>query len=281
MMKRDFYLKFWGVRGTIPVPGPHTLRYGGNTSCVEVRCGGRQIICDAGTGLYPLGLETDIYHTDILLSHTHLDHIQGLPFFHPLHKAGSNVALWAGHLLPERTVEEVVSQLMESPVFPLSLKHVQSRVEFNDFRAGETLINSGFEKAGIRIHTLPLNHPDRATAYRIECDGKSVCYVTDVEHTDNVLDTALVAFIQKADVFIYDCTYDDDNFKQYVGWGHSTWQQATRLADKADVHTLVVFHHDPASTDLILDERTQKLKNLRNKSLIAHEGLKISLTTNN
>lgn len=276
-MPEEFYLKFWGVRGTVPVPGKTTLRYGGNTSCVEVRCGGRQIIFDAGTGLYALGNETDVFHTDILLSHTHLDHVQGLPFFRPLHKDISNVALWAGHLLPEKTVEEVVCHIMQSPVFPLTLEDVESRVEFNDFVAGEALVNSGFEKAGITVNTMPLNHPDRATAYRLHYHGKSACYVTDVEHVDSQLDQNMLTFIEGTDVFIYDCTFDDDNFSKYEGWGHSTWQHAVKLANAANVKTLVVFHHDPVMTDDALDARAEKLKIMRPDSVIAYEGLKIQL----
>lgn len=276
-MEQEFYVRFWGVRGTIPVPGKSTLRYGGNTSCVEVRCGGRQIIFDAGTGLYALGQETDIFHTDILLSHTHLDHIQGLPFFRPLHKKISNVALWAGHLQPERTVEEVAGHIMQSPIFPLTLEDVQSHVEFNDFIAGETLKNEGFQKAGIQVDTMPLHHPDKATAYRLTCDGKSICYVTDVEHVDGQLDSALMEFIEGANVFIYDCTFDDDDFARHKGWGHSTWQQAVRLAERANVKTLVVFHHDPGMTDDLLDERGERLTAMRANSIIAKEGLVLKL----
>ncbi|MCE3232226.1 MAG: fold metallo-hydrolase, partial [Rickettsiaceae bacterium] len=176
-MSNEFKITFWGVRGTIAVPGANTLKYGGNTSCVEVKCAGRHVIFDAGTGIYELGKQTDIFHTDILLSHTHLDHIQGLPFYPPLHKPDSNVALWAGHLKPQSYVEKVIGTIMMSPVFPLTLSDVQSRVEFNDFMAGESLINSGLNDAGITIDTLPLNHPDRATAYRLNFNDKSVCYV--------------------------------------------------------------------------------------------------------
>lgn len=276
-MQHPFFVKFWGVRGTVPVPGEATLKYGGNTSCVEVQCGGRQVIFDAGTGIYPLGLQTNFDNTDIFLSHTHLDHIQGFPFFRPLHKESSNVALWAGHLLPEKTVEEVVGHIMQPPIFPLTLNDVQSRVEFNDFKAGEDIKNSGLNNAGIAIHTIPLNHPDRATGYRLEYAGKSVCYITDVEHVDDTLDAALLRFIAGADVFIYDCTFDDRYFEKYRGWGHSTWQHAARLAQKAQVKQLVVFHHDPQMTDEKLDNRAKELEALLPGSYMAKEGLVINL----
>jgi phosphoribosyl 1,2-cyclic phosphodiesterase len=278
-MNKEFKITFWGVRGTLPVPGKSTLKYGGNTSCVEVKAGGRHIIFDAGTGISELGKQTDIFHTDILLSHTHLDHIQGLPFYRPLHTPDSNVALWAGHLKPERTLEEIMGHIMMSPVFPLTLNDVQSQVEFNDFNAGETLVNSGLAAAGITVETFALNHPDRATAYRLSFNGKSVCYVTDVEHKIGEVDSNLINFLRGTDVFIYDSTYDDNDFEKYKGWGHSTWQQGVKIADAANVKTYVAFHHDPAATDELLDERAQKLARLRpnGQGLIAREGMVIDL----
>lgn len=276
-MYSDFYIKFWGVRGTIPVVGKDFTRYGGNTSCVEVRCGGRQIVLDAGTGIRELGILTDVVHADILLSHTHLDHIQGLPFFKPLHSQGSNVALWAGHLLPNNTVEDVVSTIMKPPVFPLTLADVHSRVEFNDFVAGEQLQNEGFKKAGITIHTMPINHPDGATAYRIECSGKSVCYVTDIEHEPRKLNTKLVEFIKDADVFIYDSTFDDAEFNKYKGWGHSTWQEAVRLGEAAKVKKIIAFHHNPELTDNELDKRALEITNMNKRAQLAVEGMVIEI----
>lgn len=270
-------ITFWGVRGTVPITHPDMSIFGGNTSCVEVRCGGRQIIFDAGTGLYQLGLYSDVAHSDILLSHTHFDHIMGLPFYRSLHKPGSNVALWAGHLMPKHNIEQVMSHIMSSPIFPLTLEDVNSRVEFNDFYAGEDLLNTGFTNAGIRIRTLPLNHPDKATAYRLEYQGKSVCYVTDVEHTPGMLDLALVEFIRDADVFIYDATYDDENFAKYRGWGHSTWQEGVRLAQSANVKHYCAFHHDPDATDATLHKRQEALDVITCNAFIAKEGLKITL----
>lgn len=272
-MPDSFFIKFWGVRGTIPVPGESTLKYGGNTACVEVQCGDRQIIFDAGTGLYLLGLQTNFTHTDILLSHTHLDHIQGFPFFKPLHQKAASVGLWAGHLLPEGNVSQVVSHIMQSPVFPLTLKDMVSQINFHDFTAGETLKDEAFSKAGITIHTLPLNHPDRATGYRLEYQGKSVCYITDVEHRDAVLDEALLGFIKGTDIFIYDCTFDDRDYPNYKGWGHSTWQHGVRLANAAGVKEFVAFHHDPEKNDEALDKQAGELQALRPSARIAKEGL--------
>ncbi len=278
-MSDEFIIKFWGVRGTVPTARADVLEYGGNTSCVEVICSGRHVIFDAGTGICELGKVTDRFHTDILLSHTHLDHIQGLPFYRPLHTKNSNVALWAGHLLPERNVEDIFSHIMMSPVFPLTLHDVQSQVEFNDFNAGEELVNGGLNDAGITVTTLALNHPDRATAYRLSCKGKSVCYVTDVEHTVGEIDQRLADFIKDCDVFIYDSTYDDEEFEKYKGWGHSTWQQGVRLSDAAGVKTFVAFHHDPNAIDSILKKRELKLHKMRpnGRAIMAKEGMVIEL----
>lgn len=277
-MDNKFYIKFWGTRGTIPVVGKDFTRYGGNTSCVEVRCGSRQIILDAGTGIRELGIATDIFHVDILLSHTHLDHIQGLPFFRPLHSEGSNVALWAGHLLPNNTVKEVVSTIMKPPVFPLTLADVHSRVEFNDFIAGEQLKNEGFKKAGITINTFALNHPDGATAYRIEYEDKAVCYVTDVEHEPGNINMKLVEFLRDADVFIYDSTFDDEELIKYKGWGHSTWQEALRLGEAAKVKRIIAFHHNPELCDDELDKRSLEIRNISKVAELAVEGMVIELT---
>ncbi len=256
----------------MPRPGPSTIKYGGNTSCVEVRCGGRQVIFDAGTGIYPLGEKTDIIHMDIFLSHTHIDHIQGLPLFKPLYNRNANVALWAGHLMPERTVQQVVSHLMQSPVFPMTILDVASQVEFNDFVSGETIQNNGLNSNGITIETCSLPHPDRATGYRLTFEGKSVCYITDIEHEPGQLDKKLIEFIDGCDLFIYDSTYDDEGFNQYIGWGHSTWQQAVRLADAAEVKQLALFHHDPGLNDDALDERAEKLAEKRKAAFVSKEG---------
>lgn len=276
-MDGEFYIKFWGTRGTIPVVGKDYVRYGGNTSCVELRCGGRQIILDAGTGIRDLGIATDIYHVDIFLSHTHLDHIQGLPFFKPLYIAGSNIALWAGHLLPKNNVKDVVSSIMQPPVFPLTLSDVHSRVEFNDFVAGGQLKNEGFKKAGITIYTIPLNHPDGATGYRIEYSGKSVCYITDVEHVPGKLDAKLVEFLRNADVFIYDSTFDDEEWAKYKGWGHSTWQEAVRLGQAANVKKIIASHHNPEITDSELDKRAENVAKMCGHAQLSVEGMVITL----
>lgn len=271
----DMSLTFWGVRGTVPTPGTHNLRYGGNTSCVELRCGGKAFIFDAGTGLYPCGEQLESNDIDILLSHTHIDHIMGFPFFSGAYNPDCTLRIWAGHLLPELKLRDVLSRLMSPPIFPLTLDDLKAKIEYIDFMAGETLAHESFKKAGAVVKTLPLMHPDRATAYRVEYAGHAVCYVTDVEHRDDRLDAKLVEFIRGADFFIYDSTFDDERFARFKGWGHSTWQHAVRLGNEADVGTVVLFHHDPGASDDDLDKRMRKLKTMSSNAIIAREGITI------
>ena len=177
----DDTVRFWGVRGSIACPGESHRRYGGNTSCLEVRCGEHLLIFDAGTGLRLLGEHLGgpiSLSGDLFLSHTHLDHVVGLPFFGPLHCCETHFRLWAGHLQPELSLHEALSQLMMAPLFPVPPEIFAANITFHDFNAGETLE----PQPNVRLRTAPLNHPNHATGYRVEFDGRSVCYVTDTEH---------------------------------------------------------------------------------------------------
>lgn len=276
-LKNSFKVTFWGVRGTVPTPGVATHKYGGHTSCVQMICGGRELIFDAGTGLYPLGEALDTNEVDIFLSHTHIDHIMGFPFFSGAYDRDYTVRLWAGHLLPEHSIREVMGTLMHPPIFPLTLDDLRSKLSFHDFHAGEDIRHESLMQAGIVIHTLPLNHPDRATAYRVEYAGHAACYVTDVEHRDGTLDEKLLGFIKDADLLIYDSTFDDKDFARFNGWGHSTWQHAARLGKAANVKHVALFHHDPGMTDAKLDERMTQLNQMKPDSYVAYEGLTLEL----
>ncbi len=210
----EFNVRFWGVRGSIACPGESHRRYGGNTSCLEVRCGEHLLIFDAGTGLRPLGdkLATENgLSGDLLLTHTHLDHIVGLPFFAPFYKPETRFRLWAGHLQPELTLREAISQLMMAPLFPVPPEIFAGNITFHDFSAGETLE----PQPGARLRTAPLNHPNGATGYRIEFDGRSVCYVTDTEHTGGRLDENILSLIEGADIMIYDSSFTDEEYPRY------------------------------------------------------------------
>lgn len=271
-MHQDFYVKFWGTRGSIACAGPDTLRYGGNTACLEVMCANRRLIFDGGTGLRKLGREiaqqgpTEI---DLFLTHTHLDHIIGLPFFVPFHIPGLNPRLWAGHLLPDRTLKGTLSEMMQAPLFPVPPETFRARVEFHDFACGETL----YPSPEISLQTAPLNHPNGACGYRINFDGRSICYITDTEHYPEGRDPAVVDLVRDADIMIYDATYTEEEYPRFVGFGHSTWQEAVRVADAANVKTLVLFHHEPTHTDDIMDQIAADVAKVRPGTEVAREGM--------
>lgn len=227
-MTLAFDITFWGVRGTMPTPGAGTLRYGGHTSCVEMQCGNRTLIFDAGSGLFALGETLEqAKELDIFLSHTHIDHIMGFPFFGPAYRDHLHLRMWAGHLKPEgKTLRDTLSRLMSPPLFPLTLDFLKARIDYHDFNAGEPI--EALAEHGIDIQTLALNHPDRATGYRVEFQGKSACYITDIEHVREGLNRDLIAFIKNADVLIYDSTFDDRQFERFVGRPRSPPAAGTR-----------------------------------------------------
>ncbi|MCC8429120.1 MBL fold metallo-hydrolase [Reyranella aquatilis] len=270
------------MRGSISCPGAEYARYGGNTSCLEITAGGRRMIFDAGTGIRTLGVELarqaplDI---DIYFTHTHLDHISGLTFFAPLFDQRSSVRMWAGHLEAPYTLKKVVGHLMQAPLYPVSLDIFQARVEFSEFRAGDTL-----SCGAVALRTAPLNHPNGATGYRIDYLGKSICYITDTEHREGEIDRNIADLCRGADVMIYDSSYTDEEYERYRGWGHSTWQEGVRIADAAGVGTLAIFHHDPSHDDAFMDNVARAAAALRPglapsglpRVLVAHEGLTLT-----
>jgi phosphoribosyl 1,2-cyclic phosphodiesterase len=267
----DFFVRFWGVRGSIACPGPQTARYGGNTPCVEVRCGSHVLIFDAGTGLRQLGtaLAADgVTDVDLFLSHTHIDHVVGFPFFCYLFNPENKMRVWSGHLDDGKTSESVMRQLMAEPLFPVPVDIFTAEIAFNDFSAGETLT----PRDGITIRTAMLNHPQNATGYRIEFGGKSICYVTDTEHFEDGPDKNILGLIDGADIVIYDSTFTDAEYPDYKTWGHSTWEEGARLCAAADVGTFVIFHHAPERTDDDMDLIAAAAERMRPGSLVAREG---------
>ncbi|MGE0715335.1 MAG: MBL fold metallo-hydrolase [Alphaproteobacteria bacterium] len=269
-------VRFWGVRGSIACAGPETARYGGNTSCVEMRCGPHRLVFDAGTGIRPLGraLEAEgVADVDLFFSHTHLDHVLGLPFFAPALMPGRRLRLWAGHLLPDLTLVEAVRRLMTPPLFPVPVEAMRADLDFRDFRAGETL----HPREGVVVRTVALAHPDGATGYRVEHGGRAVAYVTDLEHTPGTRDPRVVDLVRDADLMIYDATYTDAEFAERIGWGHSTWEEALRVADAAGVGRVVLFHHDPGHDDAFMDDVAARAAARRPGTVAAREGESIAV----
>lgn len=180
-MSTTMSVRFWGVRGSIPCPGPNTVRYGGNTSCVEVKCGDRRLVFDAGSGLRMLGLaladEPGPVDIDLFLSHCHIDHLIGLPFFVSAFVTGNRLRLWAGNLKAAGGVQETVRKLVSYPLFPIEIEAAQGKIEFNDFTPGDVLT----PRPNINVMTTALNHPGGATGYRVEFGGRAMAYITDTE----------------------------------------------------------------------------------------------------
>jgi phosphoribosyl 1,2-cyclic phosphodiesterase/DNA-binding NarL/FixJ family response regulator len=261
-------LKFWGVRGSIPTPGPTTVRYGGNTTCVEVRADGQIIILDAGTGLRLLGghllreFETQSIEMTLLLTHTHWDHIQGLPFFSPVYRPQNHLHI-LGYEGARHGLEVVLAGQMESPFFPIGLRDVPANVRI------EELKDMSFNVGPVRVQSCFANHPGVCVGYRLFASDGSIAFFPDNEpHHDEPgstgvpgqPDTAarlfarnekqkIIEFVRGADVLIMDSQYDCEEYKHHIGWGHGCFSQVVDLAIEAQVKKLFLFHHDPNHDD--------------------------------
>jgi phosphoribosyl 1,2-cyclic phosphodiesterase len=243
-----FRVRFWGVRGSLPVSGPDFQRYGGNTICVEMQCGEHRLLFDAGSGLLPAGkalLAEGISTHNLFFSHCHYDHIIGLPYFAPLYDAGSAVTLWSGHTAGKMTTRQIVTEFIRPPWFPIEIDVCRANLRCVDFKSGDVLKPS----PGIEIKTGALNHPGGAIGYRVEWADRSVAMITDTEHQPGILDPAVLELIEGVDLFLYDTTYTDEEMPLRIGYGHSTWQHAIRLAKAAGAKNVGFFHHFPLRTD--------------------------------
>ncbi|MBL9037565.1 MAG: MBL fold metallo-hydrolase [Archangium sp.] len=266
-------MRFWGVRGSIPTPGPTTARYGGNTPCIEVRIGDELVLFDLGTGIRGFGesAKPPIRGT-IFISHYHYDHLQGLPFFVPIFNPRNEFTI-RGPTREGRTVQDVISGQMQQPFFPVTAEMVfRAKLTYEPMAAGDTVrIGDGV------VTALETNHPGGNLAYRIDCQGKSIVYATDTEHGTE-RDSKLIEFARGADIFIYDAMYTEDEYRGKIGsaklgWGHSTWQTAVEIANTAGIGTLVLFHHDPTRSDDALDALVAEVRAVRKKTIAAREGL--------
>ncbi|NOZ86700.1 MAG: MBL fold metallo-hydrolase [Deltaproteobacteria bacterium] len=276
---RGIRIKFWGVRGTCPTPGPKTVVYGGNTPCVELAFGTRKIMLDAGTGLRVAG-EKEIGGEGkewlIFLSHFHWDHIQGFPLFMPLFFKGNKIIVYA-EKRPDTNAAEVMRAQMSYPCFPVELPHVAADFEFKNL-VDQDKIKLG--KAVIKCRRI--NHPGGCLSYRLDSGSKSVVYATDTESITGEPDPVLIEHARAADCLIYDACYTDQEYigaigPRRVGWGHSTWKKGVEVAKAAGVKKLVLFHHDPSHDDGFVEGIEKACREVWPDSLAARDGLEINL----
>ncbi|NUO62792.1 MAG: MBL fold metallo-hydrolase [Gemmatimonadaceae bacterium] len=286
-------VQFWGTRGSIPSPGSKTVRYGGNTPCVELRTDdGWLIILDAGTGIRELGRSLIERANgapiagDIFLTHVHRDHIQGLPFFGPIFQRGNHFTIWGSKSL-ETSIDRVVRDQMSPVVFPVTFEQLDAVIDFRELTPGDSA------GSGYTVSAFPLRHPGGALGYRFATGngaGSALVYISDNELNPTASYDApgdwreqLVKFVSGAAVLIHDTMYTREEYDHHRGWGHSTYEDAVELALDAGVERLVLFHHKPERTDDEVFRRMQECRALvarrgRNLAVIAAaEGLTLTV----
>jgi phosphoribosyl 1,2-cyclic phosphodiesterase len=259
-------VRFWGTRGSVPTPGPSTVRYGGNTACVELRTSSDTFfIFDSGTGIRELGLELARrgggVSAHLMLGHTHWDHIHGFPFFTPAFVPGNRLSIYGARDL-DRSLRDVLAGQMHYTYFPVPLGDLRADIDFTELEEGEIRI----EDALIRTHYL--NHTAVCMGYRVEADGVSVAYVTDHEPygvTDDGLrggyvhggDRRLIAFVRGVDLLIQDAQYTPEEYNEHRGWGHGSADYVIDVAVQAGARRVALFHHEPTHDDADIDRMVE------------------------
>jgi len=271
-------ITFWGVRGSIATPGSDMGYFGGNTSCIAVRAGTNQLILDAGTGLRPLGTSLmrgrqlkRSYH--LLLSHFHLDHLSGLPFFQPLYQKGVSLHIY-GPKGNHRSLRQIIATLFNEEYFPLPLKAVPAHLRLHSLREQNKRIS------GFSVTSFYLNHPGSTLGYIIESNNKRLAYITDHEPIRQYrhctresvarYEKRLQSYLSGVDLMIHDAQYLNRQYPHYRGWGHSPWSYAIQLAKSAGVSDVVLYHHDPANDDQTLKHAWARLKAQKNRGVKIH-----------
>ncbi len=273
-------VKFWGVRGSTPTPQAENMRYGGNTSCVEVRVGEQLYIFDCGTGFRVLGQQLQDEFGEkklplsahVFVSHFHWDHIQGIPFFRPLYdRADSQFLFHCSSRI--RSLKQVMDEQMASPYFPVNLSQMQAQPKFYDIDSGRLDLEDG-----VQIQTSWLNHPQGCMGFRMETKDGVLVYATDNEPGDAAFDKSVRQLAEGADVLIYDAQYLPEEYAaEKRGWGHSHWREAVNVVMESGAKELVLFHHDPDHTDVVIDKIVHDARNYYPKVRAAAEGMEIRI----
>jgi phosphoribosyl 1,2-cyclic phosphodiesterase len=276
-------VKFWGVRGSIPVPGAKTLKYGGNTSCVELHCDEKTIILDCGSGIRALGL--DIEERDfikkngkkelyIFFSHVHWDHIQGFPFFRPSFDPEFEINFYSS-LHSKVDIERALRGQMAEHYFPIRLSDMSARMNFKEIKSGEDV---QIDKTVVK--SVSLNHPGGSLGYKIISDNKSVAYISDHEYTEESRQN-LVDFLNNTNLVIFDAHYTPEEYSGAdgsggrMGWGHSTWMHGVELCREANIDQLILTHH--GHEDLEIEKIELMAQKEFPNAIAAYEGLEIDL----
>jgi phosphoribosyl 1,2-cyclic phosphodiesterase len=270
-------VKFWGVRGSTPTPQAENLRYGGNTSCVELRVDGQLFIFDCGTGLRVLGHQlarefgNNPIHAHIFVSHYHWDHIQGLPFFAPLYdNPESQFVFHSSNRV--RDLRQVLEEQMAAPYFPVGMTEMKANREFQGIEEGRTTLNN------IAIETAWLNHPQGCLGFRIESKEGTFVYATDNEPGNETFDKKVRQLAHDADVLIYDSQYLPEEYEaRKRGWGHSHWREAIDIVMESGAKELILFHHDPEHSDTCIDTTVKEARNYYPRVRAAAEGMELKL----
>lgn len=275
-------IRFWGVRGSVATSGSENARIGGNTSCVELTSQGHRLILDAGTGIRGLGeamhREQGAPKAMMLFSHLHWDHVQGFPFFGPAWNPTARLDMRGPFAHGGRALREVLAAQMQPPTFPVPLEAMRGGLSFGDVIPGEA-----FEHGPFRITPFELPHPNGCLGYRVDADGRSFVYATDVELSLETLSSQVARYLEGADAMALDAQYTVDEYEgrgggsSKRGWGHSTNIDAARVARACDVRRLFLFHHDPAHNDDMVEAMAEEARNHFEASEPAREGKRLWL----
>ena len=263
-------IKLLGTRGSIPTPGKYTVKYGGNTTCLDITLNnGKKIIVDAGSGMRVLSeeiLKEKIKHINLFLTHSHWDHIQGFPFFIPIYIPNFSIKIFAASPTYERLLDILKGQ-MKSLYYPVPFKEIAAKIEFEKIR------KKGISIDGVRISSILTNHPLETHAFKFEENGKTLIFMSDneLDHQDiaKVPYQDHLAFIKNSDILIHDSQYEKKEMERHKSWGHSSWEQTVEFAKEGKIKRLYLTHYDPARTDKQVD------RIVKNASKMAGRGLKV------